>query len=371
MAGRTTINDVAQLAHVSIGTVHRALSGKSGIRDETRRRIIEAANQLGYQPNTAASMLRKKPLNIVISFPAPTEHNRYFFGELWNGYRDAAGSLKAANCNVTEIPYYSDNDNSFAANIERLILQGKEIDGIVTGGKLSDRDLRTISLLCSSPRKIPLVIVGENYESVNCLSNVSSDHITDGRMAAELLCGRMQGRGDILVMAGDINYPSNFNNARAFEDYVSRNAPGTKVIKIHWPASETRDNEEELVQRIITTLKDIPTIRGLYTVCARGTLYIAKAVQQMHPEQPYSIIGSDLYRESADFLRDGIIDAIIYKNPRRQACIGIEHLLHYLSSGRADFEKNERLTSLIVIRSNVDKYYPPDASTQTTIRTQA
>ena len=360
MSERTTINDVAQLAHVSIGTVHRALSGKGGIRNETRQRIIEAAHQLGYQPNTAASLLRKKPLNVVISFPAPTEHNRYFFGELWNGYRDAAASLKSANCNVTEIPYYSDNENSFASNIKRLILQGKKIDGIVTGGKLNSRDLRTINLLCSSPYNIPLVIVGENYESVNCLSNVSSDHVTDGRMAAELLCGHMKDRGDILVLAGDINFPSNFNNAGAFEDYIRSNVPGTKVIKIHWPASEDRDNEEELIQRILATLKDVPTIRGLYTVCARGTLYIAKAVRQMQPAQPYSIIGSDLYRESADLLRSGIIDAIIYKNPRRQARIGIEHLLQYLRSGHADFEKNERLTSLIVIRSNVDKYYPPD-----------
>ena len=65
--GRVTINDVAEKAQVSVGTVHRAIYGKAGVSKVVRERILEIASELNYHPNRVASTLRKKPLNIVIA----------------------------------------------------------------------------------------------------------------------------------------------------------------------------------------------------------------------------------------------------------------------------------------------------------------
>lgn len=48
-----TIRDVAREAGVAISTVSYALSGKASLKDETRARVIEAADRLGYQSRSA------------------------------------------------------------------------------------------------------------------------------------------------------------------------------------------------------------------------------------------------------------------------------------------------------------------------------
>lgn len=61
------IRDVAALAGVAPSTVSVVLNGKATARvsDDTRRRIHEAAEQLGYTPNVAARRLRTTPERAV------------------------------------------------------------------------------------------------------------------------------------------------------------------------------------------------------------------------------------------------------------------------------------------------------------------
>lgn len=48
MNGKPTINDIAQKAGVSLSTVSLVLNNKPGISQETRRRVLEVAEQLAY-----------------------------------------------------------------------------------------------------------------------------------------------------------------------------------------------------------------------------------------------------------------------------------------------------------------------------------
>jgi LacI family transcriptional regulator len=52
-----TISDVAALAGVSVGTASKALNGRGSLRDETRRRVREAAESLSFKANAAARSL--------------------------------------------------------------------------------------------------------------------------------------------------------------------------------------------------------------------------------------------------------------------------------------------------------------------------
>lgn len=55
---RTTIKDVAAYLHYSVSTVSRALSDDKYVHPETRKRVLEAAEKLGYRRNHIASRLR-------------------------------------------------------------------------------------------------------------------------------------------------------------------------------------------------------------------------------------------------------------------------------------------------------------------------
>jgi len=58
-----TIKDVAKEARVSIGTVSRAFNGYQDINDDTKNRIFDVADRLGYAPNVNARSLSSKNSN--------------------------------------------------------------------------------------------------------------------------------------------------------------------------------------------------------------------------------------------------------------------------------------------------------------------
>lgn len=80
MAG---IEDVARLAGVSTATVSRALSGSANVSEKTRRRVMEAADSLGYVVSSYASSLasgRTKNVGAVVP-----HLNRWFFASVIEG----------------------------------------------------------------------------------------------------------------------------------------------------------------------------------------------------------------------------------------------------------------------------------------------
>ena len=55
-----TIRDLAKKLNLSITTVSRALDGYADVSAETRQRVIQAAEEMGYQPSYIARNLRKR-----------------------------------------------------------------------------------------------------------------------------------------------------------------------------------------------------------------------------------------------------------------------------------------------------------------------
>ncbi len=60
MTSRVTIADVARLAGVSAVTVSKTLNNTGRISDDTRARVLQAVQDLGYIANPAARSLRAR-----------------------------------------------------------------------------------------------------------------------------------------------------------------------------------------------------------------------------------------------------------------------------------------------------------------------
>ena len=61
----TGIRRLAQHLDISIGTVSRALNGRPDVNEETRKRVLEVAAELGYVPNQSGRSLRQGTTNII------------------------------------------------------------------------------------------------------------------------------------------------------------------------------------------------------------------------------------------------------------------------------------------------------------------
>lgn len=76
--GRPTRNDVARLAKISGTTVSRVLSGNpdESVSPKARERVLKAARELGYMPNSAAQALRSGRTGLI-GFWMCLEYSRY------------------------------------------------------------------------------------------------------------------------------------------------------------------------------------------------------------------------------------------------------------------------------------------------------
>uniref|UniRef100_A0A7V3ZHW1 LacI family transcriptional regulator n=1 Tax=Dictyoglomus thermophilum TaxID=14 RepID=A0A7V3ZHW1_DICTH len=65
MKKRITIDDIAKLSGVSKSTVSRVLNNSPGVKEETRKKVLEIVKKYDYIPNIIASGLVKKRINTL------------------------------------------------------------------------------------------------------------------------------------------------------------------------------------------------------------------------------------------------------------------------------------------------------------------
>jgi len=79
--GRISIKDVAREAGVSVTTVSHALNDKGRLNPDTRARVREVAERLGYRPNPAARSLVSGKTGLIAVVPSLPTEPRVSFGD--------------------------------------------------------------------------------------------------------------------------------------------------------------------------------------------------------------------------------------------------------------------------------------------------
>ncbi|MFE0630777.1 LacI family DNA-binding transcriptional regulator [Streptomyces sp. NPDC058864] len=190
-AGRpATLNDVARLAGVSPATASKALNGRSQVREETRQRVIEAAEQLSFRPNPVARSLQAGPTRTVGLLTGDLEGR--FSIPILMGAEDAfgAGELAVLLCDAR-------GDAIRERHHVRALLD-RRVDGLIVVGSRTDP---RPSLGRGLP--VPVVYAYAPSEDPDDLSIVP-DNVDAGRTAARhlLACGRTR----IAHISGDPTY---------------------------------------------------------------------------------------------------------------------------------------------------------------------
>lgn len=72
-----TIHEVAKRAGVSISTVSNAINGQANVSEETRRRVLRAAQELNYVPNINARLMKTRKTNNLGLFLPGVQTNYY------------------------------------------------------------------------------------------------------------------------------------------------------------------------------------------------------------------------------------------------------------------------------------------------------
>lgn len=155
-----TLKDLAKHVGVSVTTASRALAGYDDVSSETKRRVKEAAAELGYYPNITARRLQKRR-NDTLGFIMPTADPRFsdpFFSEIIAGIGNEAARHEfdlLVSTHAPESPYER-------AAYERAA-RGGWVDGLIVVRTRED-DAR-IKLLCQ--QGFPFVAFGRTDDELD------------------------------------------------------------------------------------------------------------------------------------------------------------------------------------------------------------
>lgn len=205
-----TIKDIARRVGVSPSVVSRALNNKYGVKESTRKMIVQVAEEMGYHPNAAArTLVTRRTMTIGVIMADISEP---FY----------SGIIKGLEFVASESGYTLLFSNSYESLEQSRVVQkmvdAQRVDGmIIVGSNVKERAY--ISGLVD--RGIPFVAIERNFDDprMNCIwvdnvmgGYIATKHLIDcghtriahitGTLDVEVAADRLKGYRKALNEAG-------------------------------------------------------------------------------------------------------------------------------------------------------------------------
>lgn len=215
---RPSIQDVARLAGVSLGTVSNVLNSPERVKDSTIAKVTRAIDQLGFVRNDAARQLKagkSKTIGLIV-----LDASNPFFGEIARGAEDAAHDL-----NYSVLLGNSGHDEGRERQYVSLF-EEQRVGGVLISpvGQITDvvSNLRV--------HGTQTVLVDRKADAALCCS-VSVDDVAGGRIAVDHLIA--QGFKKIAFVGGPLNIQQVADRLLGAKEAVraGKNGATIKVLK--------------------------------------------------------------------------------------------------------------------------------------------
>ncbi len=207
---KVTIKDVARAAGVVPSTVSHVIHGTATITEETKKRVMEAVNSLGYSPNASARALRAKHSGLIgVVLP---DVSCEFYAQC------AAYIMKAAQKDKYTVLLC---DTSFQKDGVKALME-RCVDGFIFIGGGDDEIIDYVA-----ERNIPLVLGDREYRDF-CNVSFDNEQVLDVMVQAFYDAGYRS----FAYMGGPKEVQSNLEKRyRGFENGVGRYSDiATRVI---------------------------------------------------------------------------------------------------------------------------------------------
>lgn len=329
-----SIKDIAAALHVSLSTVHKALTGKPGISDARRKEILAAAEEMGYAVNPAAQSLSRKSRHIGVIYPAVWHE---FFAQMKSGIEEELISLQ--NYKVMGV-YYTIPAAPAAAEAEqiRLWLQQEEIDAVLYCASHFAYDDIAVQALRDCGR--PVFWVGGGSENPLNVPSITVDAALAGKMAADFLSCACPGQLQAAIFLGSMKNDVHRAKTQAFCDRVKEN--GGEVLCI----CQTEDVPEKAYAAIKEQHKAYPNLNAVY-VCTATSEPVCAYMRENALQERIALLGTDTFDTLREYVISGVMKATVYQNQEQVGKLAAAYAYEYLTKnqtyGYADWQPEKLL----------------------------
>lgn len=186
------LRELSDILGLSQTTVSRALNGFPEVKEETRRRVREAAEKHGYSPDTRArSLATGRAMSIGHVIPVSSQHQmaNVVFADFIAGAGEVYGNLGYDML----ISFVTDDEQE---QTYRNLVRKRSVDGVIVHGPVRD-DFR-IPLL--QELDLPFLVHGRSSDVISSYSWLDVDNVQALRRATAYLID--QGHRRIALLNG-------------------------------------------------------------------------------------------------------------------------------------------------------------------------
>lgn len=279
---KVTITDIAKASSVSPATVSLVLRDKAGISEETRQRVLETAQSLGYIPPATTRKeqtgIQYKQIGLVMKLdPERPDETNHFYSPVVTGIEQICRQWKS-NLLYANIPV---DQFSQPAELPWMLTE-EQLDGLlIIGMELAEGLLSHLN-----QQSLPIVLV-DGYAEGDPFDAVVTDNQRGAREATNFLISR--GHKKIALIGSQENaYPS-IRERR--EGYL-------RAIRNHGLSPILGDCElrPEFVPQIIDEVeKDDPDVTAFFGCNDEMAIAIMNTLESKGKKVPHdaSVIGFD------------------------------------------------------------------------------
>lgn len=266
--GGVTMRDVAERAGVSIKTVSRVVNRSPEVNDETRRRVSEIIEQMGYRPNIVARSLHTRRIHIIgLVVPDITDP---FWPEVVHGVQAQA---RKSGYDVI-LATSGENPEEELLHIE-LFLQ-KQVDGIILCSSRGDAD----HLLRIANMVEHIVLVNRSVGRLPGTGTVTVDNTRGAYLGTRYLLD--QGYRRVACLCGPSHWESSQQRYRGYQMALQEKGLPLDTRLVTWlppKVFQTAQRMQEAMRLTAALLEANPAIDALVVhddVVALGVLKLCR-----------------------------------------------------------------------------------------------
>lgn len=316
MSSRPTIVDLAKRAGVSTATVDRVLNGRAKVREETARRVYEAAKDIDYHATALIGHRMQAELpRMRIGFVLHKERQAFY----QNFKQQAVGAAMAASGVRGEALVEfaaSQAPGDFVAQMEKLAGRGIEA---LAATAVTDMAV-TDAIQHYQDEGIPCFALLNDFAQGVRQGYVGLNNLKVGRIAAHMIAISVHQPGKVAVFVGGYRWHGHELRETGFRSYFREFAPQFIVLDT-LVNLETRQLTYEAT---LDLLVRHPDLRGIY--CAGGGMEGAiSALREIRKPGEVTLIVNELTPESRAALADRYVGMVI-ATPLEKLCADIFEL---------------------------------------------
>jgi ribose transport system substrate-binding protein len=291
----------------------------------------------------AVSNANGKRLKIAV-IPKGTTH------EFWKSVH--AGAAKAAKELDVDIvwkgPLKEDDLKAQIDVVSTFVAQG--VSGIVVA-PLNDSALRA-PVKSAVAAKIPVVVFDSDLQGDDHVSFVATDNQAAGKIAAEAIAKRLDGKGNLIVLRYQEGSASTQNREKGFLDVVKAK-PELKLLSDNQYGGATTESAFQKAESLLIAHKaQTGAVNGIFTPNESTTFGMLQALKKSGVNKKVKLIGFDSSAKLVAALKDGDIDGLVVQNPFNMGYLAVKAMTDHLRG--KPVEKRIDTGARLVEKENLD-----------------